>query len=343
MKSPQNSNINKAKVTRDSNGNIVYRGEKFPGYNKPIRDSGSKQGKVLAKKGDKIKLVRFGDPKMPDNTSAQANDNFYSRFGGQSGMNDKFSALYWSSRYLWPRGSQKGKGPKPFYSIKKGEYMTDEKSRSALMCILQGMMEYIKPDKVNKDDDEEEELEELREELLGDDDESDIDEDEEIELVGKEKLWAETVHASEDQIYKNELGTVVIKAFDDDKMISYDPLYVNVGESDVHGDGISDEELDKLVANINQKIKDGELKSKIHHTYDTDGYHYLKASRMPMDAYIENPLAEDGKIMIAEGQPILKTQFTSMAMWEKKKSGMLKNPSIGGAGKRVPNPDYEGE
>lgn len=341
MKSPQNSNINKADVTRDSAGNIVYRGEKFPSYNKPIRDSGSKQGKVLAKKGDKIKLVRFGDPKMRDNYSVQANDNFYSRFGGQSGMDDKFSPLYWSARYLWPRGSQKGKGAKPFHTIKKGEYeMNEDKSRSALMHILQGMMEYIKPSVSDKE--KVEDLEELVEELVSDDDDFE-DSDEEMDMADKEKLWAETVHASDDQIYKNELGVVVIKAFDDDKMISYDPLYVNVGESDVHGDGISDEELDKLVSNINQKIKEGKLKSKIHHTYDTDGYHYLKASRMPMDAYIENPLAEDGKIMIAEGQPILKTQFTSKAMWEKKKMGVLKNPSIGGAGKRIPNPDYEGE
>ena len=44
---------------------ITYRGERFSGYNKPKRTPGkSKKFAVLAKKGDKVRLVRFGDPKM---------------------------------------------------------------------------------------------------------------------------------------------------------------------------------------------------------------------------------------------------------------------------------------
>lgn len=105
-------------VTRDDKGNLVYRGQKFPGYNKPMADSGNKQGKVLAKKGDQIKVVRFGDPSMADNQSVEANDRFYDRFGGQDGMGDKFSALYFSARWLWPRGKLKGKGAKEFYKLK---------------------------------------------------------------------------------------------------------------------------------------------------------------------------------------------------------------------------------
>lgn len=47
------NNVNKAlasDVERDGKGNILYRAQKFPAFNKPIADSGSKQGKVLAKK-----------------------------------------------------------------------------------------------------------------------------------------------------------------------------------------------------------------------------------------------------------------------------------------------------
>lgn len=105
-------------VTKDDKGNLVYLGQKFPCYNKPMKDSGNKQGKVLAKKGDEIKIVRFGDPSLPDNQSAEQNDQFYARFGNQKGMNDKFSALFWSSSWLWPRGELKGKGPKEFYNLK---------------------------------------------------------------------------------------------------------------------------------------------------------------------------------------------------------------------------------
>lgn len=105
-------------VTKDDKGNLVYRGQKFPGYNKPMKDSGNKQGKVLAKKGDEIKIVRFGDPSLPDNQSAEQNDQFYARFGNQKGMDDKFSALFWSASHLWPRGKLKGKGAKEFYKLK---------------------------------------------------------------------------------------------------------------------------------------------------------------------------------------------------------------------------------
>lgn len=41
---------------------IEYRGEKFDGYNKPKRtpDHPTKSHAVLAKEGDKVKLIRFG-------------------------------------------------------------------------------------------------------------------------------------------------------------------------------------------------------------------------------------------------------------------------------------------
>lgn len=121
IQEPETTEIEKATtsdVKRDDKGNLVYRGQKFPGYNKPMKDSGDKQGKVLAKKGDQIKVVRFGDPSLPDNQSTEQNDQFYARFGNQKGMDDKFSALYWSSSWLWPRGKLKGKGAKEFYKLK---------------------------------------------------------------------------------------------------------------------------------------------------------------------------------------------------------------------------------
>ena len=44
---------------------INYRGEKFSGYNKPKRTPGkNKKFAVLAKKGNTVKLVRYGDPNM---------------------------------------------------------------------------------------------------------------------------------------------------------------------------------------------------------------------------------------------------------------------------------------
>ena len=52
-------------VKRTPSGRVSYRGETFSGYNKPKRTSGgSKKFAVLAKKGDDVKLVRFGDPNL---------------------------------------------------------------------------------------------------------------------------------------------------------------------------------------------------------------------------------------------------------------------------------------
>ena len=44
---------------------ITYRGEKFSDYNKPKRTpNANKKSAVLAKVGNKVKLIRFGDPNM---------------------------------------------------------------------------------------------------------------------------------------------------------------------------------------------------------------------------------------------------------------------------------------
>ena len=77
-------------------------GEKFSGYNKPKRTPGGKKKfAVLAKKGDKTKLVRFGDPKMTIKKGIPARKKSYcARSGGITGTTDKFSANYWS-RKAW--------------------------------------------------------------------------------------------------------------------------------------------------------------------------------------------------------------------------------------------------
>ena len=48
---------------------------------------------MLAKKGDKVKLVRFGDPNMSIKKDQPARKASYcARSGGIKGTNDKFSA-----------------------------------------------------------------------------------------------------------------------------------------------------------------------------------------------------------------------------------------------------------
>ena len=86
-------------VERLPSGKLKYRGEIFPGYNKVKRLSGeSKKSAVLAKKGDEIKVVRFGDPNMPiRKDNAAARKSFRARHKCDTAK-DKFTARYWSCK-----------------------------------------------------------------------------------------------------------------------------------------------------------------------------------------------------------------------------------------------------
>ncbi|HEY7824586.1 MAG TPA: hypothetical protein VIG24_17220 [Acidimicrobiia bacterium] len=86
-------------VSRTPSGRLTYRGESFAGYNKPKRTSGgSKKFAVLAKKGDEVKLVRFGDPNMTiKKSNPERKSNFRARHNCDTAK-DKFSARYWSCR-----------------------------------------------------------------------------------------------------------------------------------------------------------------------------------------------------------------------------------------------------
>ena len=78
---------------------ITYRGEKFRAYNKPKRTPGkNKKFAVLAKKGSKVKLVRFGDPNMRIKKSSPARRKSFRARHRCSTAKDKFTARYWSCK-----------------------------------------------------------------------------------------------------------------------------------------------------------------------------------------------------------------------------------------------------
>jgi hypothetical protein len=86
-------------VKRTPSGKLQYRGETFSGYNKPKRTpNGSKKSAVLAKKGDQVKLVRFGDPNMSIKKDQPARRKSFRARHNCSTAKDKFSARYWSCK-----------------------------------------------------------------------------------------------------------------------------------------------------------------------------------------------------------------------------------------------------
>jgi len=78
-------------------------GIKFAGYNKPKRTPGhsSKSHAVLAKEGDEVKLVRFGDKDMKiKKDQPKRKKSYCARSSGIKGKDSKLSANYWS-RKAW--------------------------------------------------------------------------------------------------------------------------------------------------------------------------------------------------------------------------------------------------
>lgn len=90
---------------------IEYRGKTFPGYGKPIAsDKKNKKKMVLVKRGDKVKLVHFGQKGYEDFTQhkdKKRRKNYLTRSAGirnKAGKltkNDPFSPNYWARRELW--------------------------------------------------------------------------------------------------------------------------------------------------------------------------------------------------------------------------------------------------
>lgn len=89
---------------------IEYRGEKFDGYNKPKRTPKhpTKSHVVLAKEGDQVKLIRFGQqgvsgsPKTAGESEAERKrrEAFKARHAANI-KKGKMSAAYWANRTKW--------------------------------------------------------------------------------------------------------------------------------------------------------------------------------------------------------------------------------------------------
>jgi len=89
---------------------INYRGEKFAGYNKPKRTPGhpKKSHAVLAKEGDQVKLIRFGQQGVSGSPKKAGESESYRKrresFKARHASNikkGKMSAAYWADKVKW--------------------------------------------------------------------------------------------------------------------------------------------------------------------------------------------------------------------------------------------------
>ena len=107
-------------VERLPSGKIKYRGTTFDGFNKPKRSNrAGKKGMVLAKEGDKIKLIHYGDSSMGHNYSPEARKSFKARHGKNIAKGKK-RAAWWANKKLWSGPSSSKKSPPATQKHKKG-------------------------------------------------------------------------------------------------------------------------------------------------------------------------------------------------------------------------------
>ena len=89
---------------------IEYRGERFEGYNKPKRTPNhpTKSHVVLAKSGDVVKLIRFGQQGVSgspatkgESTADKARREAFKARHASNIAKGKMSAAYWANRTKW--------------------------------------------------------------------------------------------------------------------------------------------------------------------------------------------------------------------------------------------------
>ena len=85
-------------------------GEKFTGYNKPKRtpDHPSKSHAVLAKEGDQVKMIRFGQqgvqgspPKKGESAKERQRREAWFARHEKNIKKGKMSAAYWAAKVKW--------------------------------------------------------------------------------------------------------------------------------------------------------------------------------------------------------------------------------------------------
>lgn len=90
---------------------VTYRGEKFAGYNKPKRTPKhpKKSHVVLAKEGDKVRMIRFGEqgaktagkPKAGESDRMKKKRASFKARHAKNIKKGKMSAAYWANRTKW--------------------------------------------------------------------------------------------------------------------------------------------------------------------------------------------------------------------------------------------------
>jgi len=84
-------------------GKLTRGGMTFSGYNKPKRTPGhkTKSHAVLAKSGDTVKLIRFGQQGVKGSPEGSARNKAFKARHRTNIKKGKLSAAYWANKVKW--------------------------------------------------------------------------------------------------------------------------------------------------------------------------------------------------------------------------------------------------
>lgn len=120
---------------------------------------------------------------------------------------------------------------------------------------------------------------------------------------------------------------MIIKQFDEEERIAYEPLYCPPDTADGHDEGMTKVEIVKMVDHINDCIDQGiKLENIGHKAPITKAFEYKSAFVSPW------PECTVGDTVVKEGQPVLIVKYHNQRAWELRKEGRICGPSIGGTG-----------
>lgn len=123
---------------------------------------------------------------------------------------------------------------------------------------------------------------------------------------------------------QDENGKIVIKQFQEEEMVAYEPLYTPPDVPDAVGDSMEEHTIIDMVDQINKAIAEGRsLENLGHNVPIRKAWKYQEAFVSPW------PSCMVGDTEVVKGQPVLVVQYHNERAWELRKEGRIKGPSIG--------------
>ena len=125
-------------------------------------------------------------------------------------------------------------------------------------------------------------------------------------------------------IVKEKDGKLYIEKFNDEEMISYEPLYVSPDVADAVGESMSEEESLKMVKQIKEKIEDGIMEFNLFHKVKSNAATWVDAFSNPW------PSCFVGDQEVLKSQPVGVLKWNNEKAWGLRKAGVIMGPSIEG-------------